>query len=319
MSRFVDVLKISAFWRSHKAKIVSAFAALFIWLLVVGGETFTYETEIPIEILHDKETVVLTPIQQKARVLLEGEGKFLFTFMLFRQGSLRLSLSPESGTHVVIPTEKDVFLTGSAQNLTLRRLLGPDSLTVQIDRMAVRELPIVSRATFKPAPGYTLVGRPQMTPTLVKVRAPQSRLRTLSAVETAEMVFEDLKFPVQKRVPLQMPAGMRAALSTTEVQFSVDVQKLMEKTISNVPVTVRYLPVDIDAFVVPSELSLVVEGGVDVVSPLKAGDIQAFIEYQPQMETTAEYSVNIEPIEGVRFRDVRPSRVKVILQHRRSE
>ncbi|MDZ7314973.1 MAG: hypothetical protein ONA69_01290 [candidate division KSB1 bacterium] len=305
---------------SGRAKIASTLAAFFIWLMVVAGDTYTYETEIPIEIVPLEKDIILTsPPPQKARVLLEGEGRFLFTFLLFREGALRMNVGSDTGRLVIYPGEKDIFLVGGGQNLIVRRLLRPDSLVLHVDKLITRELPIENRVTLKSAPGYTIVGRPQLTPDVVKVRGPQSLLAPLKAIATEEQIWEDLRFPIEKKVALVRPIN-RASLSPQEIVINADVQKLMERKFTDIPVTVRNLPAELDAFVVPSGLAVTIVGGVNVVSQIQASDIRAYIDYQTDADhSVSEFPVTLEPLPNVRFHEVQPERFKVIIQHRRVE
>jgi hypothetical protein len=80
------------------------------------------------------------------------------------------------------------------------------------------------------------------------------------------------------------------------------------------------LPQAVDAYVIPSELSLVVEGGVNVVYALSLKNIKAYIEYSKSLDAlTEECPVILEPLPGVHFRDIKPDRFKVVLQHQRAE
>ena len=310
-----------SFWEANKTKIVSTAAAVVIWLLIVAGETYDYTTDIPIELTSvDRDIIITSGAPAKAKVLIEGQGRFLFTFMLFREGKLRLNVAAETGTQILRPTEKDVFLSGVSQNLTLRRLIWPDSIIVQVDRVITRELPVANKISLKPAPGYTIVDKPTLTPNRVKVRGPQSLISQFDSIPTQTLELDNLKFPIERKIPLSMPNGQEIKLLTAEVVVSAEIQKLMEKTIANVPVTVRYLPQQIDAIVIPSELTVVIVGGVEVVYGITAKDIQAYIEYHKGLSVlTEECPVIIEPIGNVRFREIKPDRFKVVLQHQRIE
>jgi hypothetical protein len=65
----------------------------------------------------------------------------------------------------------------------------------------------------------------------------------------------------------------------------------------------------------PATLSLVAEGGVNVISILSEKDITAYIDYSRHQESAdASFPAYLEPVAGVRYRDVIPKRFKVILE-----
>ena len=93
---------------------------------------------------------------------------------------------------------------------------------------------------------------------------------------------------------------------------AADIQRLLEKVIPQVPVTVRYVPQNIDALVQPPHISIKVQGGMQQISRLNANDINAYVEYHPGSDSVlANAQIKIEPIPGVSFRDQSSERVKI--------
>ena len=89
----------------------------------------------------------------------------------------------------------------------------------------------------------------------------------------------------------------------------------MEKRISRVPVSIINLPPGMRAIVIPSHLSLTVDGGVNRVGPLSDKDITAFIDYaKHQHSKEQDFPAYIKPIPDIRFRDVEPQRFKIVLE-----
>lgn len=312
--------KNKTFWDLNKLKIVSTLVAILIWFLIVAGETYDYVTQVPIEIIPvEKDCIITSRPPSQAKVSLRGPGRFLFSFMLFKEGSLRLNISPEIGTQIIQPSDDDILLTGSAKNLTYR-LIWPDTISVKVEKLVTRDVTVYSHIILRPMAGYTIVGKPILTPNVVKVRGPQSVVSSMDSAYTETTLFDELKFPFEKKISLSPQVKENVVWLTTEINIKADVQKLMEKTISDVPVTVRNLPQSVDAFVIPSELSLVVEGGVNVVYSLTFKNIQAYIEYDKKLDAlTEECPVILEPLPGVRFRNIKPEHFKVVLQHQRAE
>ncbi len=226
---------------------------------------------------------------------------------------MRLNVDWEPGKQIILPSEQDIFLSGNAADLSLRRLISPDTIELVIEKKITREVPVHNNIQLKTAPGYTIVGDVVIEPISVEVRGPQSAVDDIDSVYTQTVVVEDLKFPFRKSIPLVKPENKHMELLTEEVTIAADVQKLMEKTIHDVPVTVRYLPQNYDAIVIPSQIAVTIQGGVEIVPQIQKNDIDAYIEYQSKLDSTREFIVNIDPIDGIEFRDIDPDRIKVSL------
>jgi len=308
-------------WNQHKIKIAATIFAVFIWFLVVTGDNYEYRTTIPIEITQpNPELLITSPIPPTASVQLQGPGKNLISFLLFRQGRLRLNLDKDPGVYIIHPSDNDISLTGSGKKLFSRRLLWPDSILVRIERVITKKIPVKNNISLKPQPGYTIVGEVIYDPDSVRVRGPEHPVLALDSLYTKAMQISDLKFPFSKKFSIIQPPNEQIKILDQEIIVEADIQKLLEKTIPNVPVTVRYLPHQIDAIVTPAQLSLKIQGGVNVVFPLTVQDIDAYIEYRKDLdERGKDYPVTIEPIPGVRFRDIQPGRFKVRLIRRQTD
>lgn len=289
--------------------------AIIIWFLVVTGDQYEYRTTIPIQISPTNPDYIITsPVPEHATILVYGSGKLLFSFMLFREGRMRLNIDWEPGTKIILPSEEDIFLSGNAAELDLRRLISPDTIKLTIERKITRDVPVLNNIQLKPAPGYTIVGDVVIEPVSVEIRGPQSAVQAVDSIYTQTIVVDDLKYPYRETFPLIEPANENMELLTKEVTIAADIQKLMEKTLNDVPVTVRYLPQHYDAIVIPSQISVTIQGGVELVTQVQRQDIDAYIEYHAALDSAGkEFSVNIDPIEGIEFRDIEPDRIKVSL------
>ncbi len=305
-------------WDQHKIKVASTLFAIFIWFLVVTGENYEYRTTIPIEIIQPNPDYIITsPIPKEASVQLQGPGKQLFSFLLFREGRLVLNVEREPGTYILRPTDNDISLSSSAKRLFSRRLLWPDTIVVDIERLVTKKIPVKNNIVLKPQPGYTIVGEVIFEPDSARVRGPETLVGALDSLRTKSVQISDLKYPYSGAFPLIPPQNEQIEILDPEITVEADIQKLMEKTITNVPVTVRYLPHQIDAIVTPAQLSLKVQGGVNVVFPLTNKNINAYIEYEENLDQKGdEFPIILEPIPGIRFRDIQPDRFKVRLVRR---
>lgn len=240
---------------------------------------------------------------------------YILAFLLFREGRLQLSVNWEEGEKTIRPSEKDIILTGNAKKLTIRNIVEPDTITLNIEKLLIRDVPVKRLMELKPFPGYTIVGGIHLKPERVKIKGARSIINRLDSVATQKGTINKLKHPVNEQVTLQQPADRRIMLLEDRVRIIADVQKLMEKEIKEVPVTVRNLPPHVKALVLPSHFTLIVQGGVSVVSSITAKDIIAYIDYRKNEDKNQHsFPAYIEPIPEIRFRNVEPKRFKVVLE-----
>jgi hypothetical protein len=304
------------FFQRYKIHIAATGFAILIWFLVVSNEIYDHEIQIPIDIPAVQSHYIITSdLPTEARVRVRGQGMALLAFMLFREGRLELNLEWGPGERVLRPRTQDVILGGGAHSISVVQLIEPQEIPVVIEELASRMVPITSRIEVKLVPGYTLVGDIELDPTEVVVRGPNSMINKLTDIPTLERTFEKVKTPQSGEILLNSPNPQKIMLQPARTVYKIEVQKLMEKRIERIPVSVRNLPPGYRAMVLPAALSLTAEGGVSVLAPLSEKDIIAYIDYARQLDDSSQNApAYIVPVPGVRYRDIMPKRFKVILE-----
>lgn len=295
---------------------MSTLAAVFIWFLVVIGGTYEHVTTIPIRTtMENNDYIITSNLPHKARVRVQGQGRDLLTFLLFKDAWLQFDINWKSGTQVIQPNISDIVLSRSAKKLNIRQLLEPDSVQITIENKITQYVSINSQVEINPLRGYTIVGTPEITPSRIEMVGPKSKVNKINSVQTESVIFNDVKYPIETEITLVSPEQKHIELLQNKVSFFADIQKLMEKKLYDIPVKVRNIPPGTRAIVMPSHFSLTVQGGVNEVFPLESDDIDAYIDYKANRDTTfMDYPVQIKPIDNIRFRNIEPQRFKIVLE-----
>lgn len=314
--------KESNFWNRYKPKIASTLFAIIIWFLIVTGGVFEHVTTIPIAIPENDQNFVITnTIPRNAKVRIRGQGVNLLAFLIFREGKLWLNdITWKSGKTAINPSQEDIVLTGTAKTLNVIDLLSPKKISLEMKKVVEKTVPVKPEFIIKPKAGYTLVGDISIQPPRVTIRGPDAFLDSCTFVRTEKAKWENLKYPLRKRIDLIDPDIRKSQLLQHRVEVYADVQKLMEKELKDIPVRAINLPAHSEAIIFPSTLSLVIEGGVQVVSNIGRDDIRAVIDYAKQKrQNKKHFTPEIEPIPKVRFRDIDPRQFKIILERNESK
>jgi hypothetical protein len=309
--------KKQSYWNRYKVKIASTFFAILVWFLIVIGETFDYITDVPISaetVSHDY--IVTKPIPAKAKIHIKGQGMALLGFLLFREGSVDLNFEWKPGSQRIQLNENNVNLPSSSQKIMLIDLIEPTQVDITIEQLVTVTVPIINKTEVATLKGYTVVGDILLEPQTCEIRLPKSKVDSASSVFTSTVKWQRVKYPVKEQVSLIVPKNV-VDMSVKRVNVNADVQKLMEKKINRVPVSVINQPPNMTAIVIPSQLSLTVVGGVDIVSLVTESDVKAYIDYQKyRASEQRDIPAYIEPIPHVKFTDISPQRFKVVLERR---
>lgn len=302
----------------YKIHIASFLFAVVVWFLVVTDGTFDHIVSVPIRMPDSPPNMILAKsFPQQAKMRVRGQGMTLLAYLLFREAQLEPKVEWKIGPQTVHMTKEDVVLSGAAKSISVLQLIDPLERTIVIEKRMEKTVVIKTQITVKPMPGYTVVDELVFNPDSVTVAGPASVIRAIDAVYTKEKVLEKVKRPVAGEVELIVPPDQRIELSPAVTAFRQDVQKLMEKRISRIPIRVINVPEGVSAFAIPASLSLIAEGGVQRISTLTEKEINAYIDFPRAAERGgADYPAYVDPLPGVRFRSIEPKRFKVILERK---
>jgi hypothetical protein len=121
---------------------------------------------------------------------------------------------------------------------------------------------------------------------------------------------------LQRRLKILTPEAASVKLSTEEVDFFADVQKLIELTLEEIRVEVKNVPGSMLVNVVPSTVTLKLEGGEKILLGVRREDVHVYIDYDRASREPAAlgHAAYISVPEGVRYSDVTPERFTLSME-----
>lgn len=266
------------FIHNYKIKLFCLLSALFFWFYISLENAYEFTVDVPVRVEHAPPGwILLHPLPSQVRVLFKGTGRQFVSYR-FRERRLELDLR-KVPNNTAVRLDPDM-IKDLPSGIRVISILQPETVDVKWDRLAERRVPVRSRLEFIPADGFTLVGDVRFDPDTVRISGPQSVVDSTQEVWTEAQSFTGLIKEVRDRAPLVLDPETRMRVSSGSVRFSVDVQRIGERTLDGIPVTVANGPEGRRLAVTPAVLSLKVQGGVGLLSGLTSGDIQAVVDYR---------------------------------------
>lgn len=213
-------LRFTRSWRSLiaddiGAKLLALSLAIALWAGVTffGSRTVTAE-DVPVSVSNLREDLALasplSPVRVRIRAprsVLQGRNPHELV-RAFVDLSGR-GLGAQSTEVTVVPADARVSVL----------LVLPERLTLTLDPVVQRTLPIKAVAEGTPAPGYR-VGQAQIDPATVQVRGALGRLQATAAIE-AVVPVEGATASFEGEVPLRFPEGLNPLLDRVQVKLEI--------------------------------------------------------------------------------------------------
>lgn len=311
------VLK-SNFLENYRIKIIVITIATVFWFAVVTENIYEYDMDVPITVANVPPGKTVTGnLPQQARVRFEGRGKALFALLFQREARVVIDLT-ESGASKTVQVQRDQVQIGRwGLPVIAKQILAPHELKIQLANLLTKEVAIAPVTDLATTPGYAIVGKIQVAPDSIEISGPEALVRPIREIPTALVQARNLRARFEQEIALQdFPDSSKIHLSSRTATVAVDVQKLIEITLPEIPVRVHNAPRHLIVTPLPSTLSLTLEGGEQLLLGLKREDITAIIDFQQVkgLFDNEGYVPIINVPEGVSYRNVQPSTFKLMME-----
>jgi hypothetical protein len=215
---------------------VSLCLGVMIWFLVVGADQMDMSLTVPIEILNlPKQLVIYNQYQKEVSVTLRGP-RSIMQEMRSRNLSLPVDLSKAGPDTVVINT--DSLPLPLPSGLAILRMQ-PASITLSIDQLVQKHIPVTAETEGKVAPGHELTDI-VLSPDRIPVSGPKTLLERQQTLKTYAISLEGMTHSVTTPVHLNLSPELASLIGETTVAAKIAVkEKIAEKIIHNIPVAAR--------------------------------------------------------------------------------
>jgi YbbR domain-containing protein len=287
-------------------KLVSLALAILLWFVVAGEKTSEIGLTVPVELQNlPKDLEVVGEPVDTVEVRLRATPAIVRR--LNREDvSLRLDLSGVTeGEHYFHLTEQSLRRPFGVSVVRLN----PSSLTLDLERTLVRDLPIRARTAGTPAPGFE-VAEVVCRPATVRLAGPRSRLQALTSVFTETVSVDQAHEDVSSTVNIGIGDPLVRIQGDPRVQVTVRVRECQEtRLFSDLRVHGR----GGRAHLRPAHVNIVVAGQRSLLEKMTADALRPYVDLSRQT-ASASRQVAVEIASGfapVEVRRVEPAEIVV--------
>ncbi|GBD93340.1 YbbR-like protein [bacterium BMS3Abin05] len=295
----------------YKIKLFIVAIAVLLWLYVSIEDTYEYNFPVRIVPVNVRSNyLIVNNYPREALVKFRGKGKNLFA-LKSSDKQIRFDLA-HYRRKAIYRLRPEMVEVPSDLSVQVLQIVNPDTVVFVLERKSERELPIIPNISMVLEPGYIVVGEIKITPPKVRVSGPKSVVDTLKILHTRKLFFEHVKSDLNGKVRLVFQENHHLTVTPKWVRYSINVQQLGEKTVKDIPVKLLNAPVKGNFRVIPSTISVTIEGGVDLLDKITAKDIYVYIDYKQRKIDHDEYKAIIELPPETRFSNAFPHTFKVV-------
>ncbi len=289
--------------------------AILVWFFVKMEDNYRYSFNIPLRVTNlGPQRIIKNDIPTKAKITCWGKGRYLLSLMIRNDIFYNLDVARVYRSAAFV-LERNQVKFMHENDIEVLNIVEPETVKVFLTDLVTKKIPVTPDIEIQTMPGYTVVNELRLIPDSIEIIGPTSEIANINSVSTEKKRYKNIRRDLENEIQLLNPQRPNIRLLTRKINFVVDIQKLMEKPLFEISVTVVNQPSDLKITVIPSTLSLVLEGGSDLLLNVSKKDIKAYIDYKKVQTSKSKYHLAyIETPRGTRYRDVKPKRFNVVVE-----
>jgi len=261
-------------FRNWPLKLAALTLSLILYVGVAAQEQVTQEQPMQLQVrVPPGRTLVGAP--ESLTVVLRGKIGELLRARLFHQVlvlQVPETLSTATWTTTLQPASVEIPKGTDVQVSEIR----PGSVTVQLDSVDSKDVPVVARVSVRPDSGQSLDGGLQIMPSVARIVGPRKLLAAIESVATIPTALDAVRGGFSRTVALDTaPLGV-VRIAPKEVRISGATLAVFERVFNLLPIESGAGPLT-GYELHPSRVSVVVRGPEAVVDGLTKDSLKVII------------------------------------------
>jgi len=293
--------------------IVSIVFSIILWGTIALSEDYYSNIEIPLRITDfPVGYTIATDVPKNMTIKLKGSGWKLFSLNAGQDVNYNVSVNGDSGLINITLLE---YLTDNRWVISELEVIDiiPASLTISVERIIEKKVPIVSNLNLDFKAGYGLATNIELNPDSMMVSGPVSVVKNLKELRTKELLLSSLDKKVVQQIGfINLPGTI---YGTDFVTVTIDIQRVVDKQFDDINVNVLDVPRNRDVVLLPNKVSIGVRGGIDILGKLNKDQFEAFVFYrQVVLDTLGNVIPQVRLPENTNLLYLKPERLRYIIK-----
>jgi len=292
--------------------ILSVIFSVILWMSISLSNDYYATINVPLKLNNFPQGYsTATRIPGDISVKVKGKGWKLVGVNLSSKSDYNISVNDSGKISVNLYNYlgENQWLTSDIDVIDI----APDTISFYVEKDFKRKVSIIPDIVLNYKTGYGLATPVKINPESTIIYGPGSIVRNLTFVYTQRESFDKLDTKMTRLVPLEDLPGV--IYKDKEIQVSLDVQKIVDKTFEDILVQIIDLPVDRNVVLLPNKISVSVEGGIDILGRMTKDKVKAFVNYRDVvLDTLGSVVPQIELPENTLLEYIKPDRLRYIIK-----
>jgi len=297
----------------------------FLWLFVISSEKYVVTMSIPLEVRNiSAKKTLKEEVPSTIQARFSGTGhELLKAFILkdfYSDYKLVMDLDRISEEYQFILNEyyerfpHKVILPNS-WDIEFLEIVYPLEIMISLDEYLVKSLQVVPNIFIRPERGYIQVGGINIFPHTIDIAGPREIVDSIQWINTVPETLLTLNAPVHGNNLFISSPHHLIEYGDKTITYDVDIQKISERIISDIPVNITRVPEGLRVFVNPRTVSLTAIGGVSRIAEIYPEDFFIYIDFEKEWSQKKQFysPVIVMPNDLIEWQDLSPRSIELVV------
>ncbi|MBK7868025.1 MAG: hypothetical protein IPJ75_14200 [Ignavibacteriales bacterium] len=293
--------------------LISLLLAAGAWIFITLSGDFYLTSKIPVVYSNlPPDLIVDHSLPREIEVKLKGQGWKFISFYFDSDKRFTIPISKDSinsGVYLANLLDENSWLSAEFGIIDIQ----PPYLSIKTEKVEISQRNVVPELALQFEQGFGLADKIKITPSSVRVRGSAKLVSEIRQIKTVRTTFKGLKEKMIIEVNLEGIKGVE--IYPQKVTLEIDVQKIADREIEGVKITVLDKPEGKEVVLVPDEVTVVIRGGIERIGLIKPEEVKALLNYNEMIRDSSGTTIpNIILPDNVSFVDVKPARIRYIIK-----
>ena len=293
--------------------IISFLFSVILWISISLSNDYYSTFNIPLKLVDFRQGLTSgSKIPKNISVKVKGKGWKLIGAKIGAEPAFTVTAGSDTGSRYINLNNylsENQWLSSDLEVIDII----PDTLSVSIEKITSKKLRIVPQFDISFREGYGLASQMSVVPDSVVVYGPLSELKKKTSIQTENIKLNNLSDKITLKVELQNIQGM--TYEDNNASVTVDVQRIVDRNIDDIQVSVIDVPMDREVILLPNKISINVRGGIDILGRLTGDQFKAYVNYRDVvLDTLGGVIPKIEYPVNVSVQYIKPEQLRYVIK-----
>jgi len=256
--------------------------AMVYWGLTKFSKDYTTEVTAAVKFTEIPKTALLTQDNMNEISFDLTATGFQLLYYKLKQPEVSLPISAhyiKGDSLIVLPSEtlRPYVVKSMDDNSTVANL-SVSSISIFLDGIVQKKVPIIAMATLDFKEGYQALGSLRVVPDSIVLSGPSHTLDTIAKIETIPFEIENIERSISEKMSLQLPKQEKVTVAATQVQIVLEVDEFSQQTFS-IPITLINMPVNEKIKMIPNRTEISFSVSLKDFNRISAADFELICDY----------------------------------------